>query len=55
MAQIKLSGRKQRLVVFDRNGKPVARLDYRRICHDGKVKHVIGGRVRLLPKPHGEE
>lgn len=55
MAQITLSGRKQRVLVM-KKGKPVARIDYRRVRNPktGKIKHVLGGPIKLLPKPHGE-
>lgn len=56
MAQVKLNGRKQRLLVV-KDGKPLARIDYRRVRNPktGKISHVLGGPIKLLPKPRGEK
>lgn len=51
MGQVKLNGKKQRLLIVGRKGEPLARIDYRRVRHPRtkKISHILGGRIKLLP------
>ncbi len=53
MAQVKLNGDKERIAVL-KDGQQVARLEYRRVRHQGKTRRVLCGPIKLLPQPQGK-